>query len=169
MKTFKSPWGASLIVMSALATLVCLGITFAVPLILHPKHCGEVGMWLRWLPLALIFCTALFTVRGYTLTPDAILVHRLLWATHLPRAGLKSAEFVTGVMNRSLRVCGNGGFFSFTGFYWSKTLRSYRAYVTDLRRTVVLRFERRTVVVSPDSPEDFVRELLKPLSFTKNC
>ena len=93
------------------------------------------------------------------ITPDAILVHRLLWATHLPRAGLQSAEFVPNAMCKSLRTCGNGGFFSFTGFYWSKTLRSYRAYVTDLRRTVVLRYERRTVVVSPDSPEDFVREL----------
>lgn len=160
MKTYKAPWGTSLIVVSALATLLCLGITFGVPLLPAPKHGGEATMWLRWLPLALVFACALFTVRGYTITPDAILVQRLLWATRLPRAGLKSAEFVTGVMNRSLRTCGNGGFFSFTGFYWSKTLRSYRAYVTDLRRTVVLRYERRTVVVSPDSPEDFVRELV---------
>ena len=162
MKTYKAPWGTSLVVMSALATLVCIGITFAIPLIQHPKHGCEVVMWvrwLRWLPLVLVFGCALFTVRGYTITPDAILVHRLLWDTRLPRAGLKSAEFVTGVMNRSIRTCGNGGFFSFTGFYWSKTLRSYRAYVTDLNRTVVLRYERRTAVVSPDSPEDFVREL----------
>ena len=168
MKTYKAPWSTSLIVMSVLATLLCLGITFGIPLLPAPKHGGEVGMWLSWLPLVLVFACALFTVRGYTITPDAILVHRLLWATRLPRAGLKSAEFVTGVMNRSLRTCGNGGFFSFTGFYWSKSLRSYRAYVTDLRRTVVLRYERRTVVVSPDSPEDFVRELLEPLNFTNN-
>ncbi len=157
MKTYKAPWGRSLIVVSALATLLCLGVTFA--LVSTSKHGDQVVLWLRWLPVALVFACALFVVRGYTITPDAILVHRLLWATRLPREGLESAEFVTGVMNRSLRTCGNGGFFSFTGFYWSKTLRSYRAYVTDLRRTVVLRYERRTVVVSPDSPEDFVREL----------
>jgi len=160
MKTYKSPWSTSLIVVSVLATLLCLVPTFGVPFLPMPKHGGEVIRWLRWLPLALVFGCALFTVRGYTITPDAILVHRLLWDTRLPRAGLKSAEFVTGVMNRSLRTCGNGGFFSFTGFYWSKTLRSYRAYVTDLRRTVVLRYERRTVVVSPDAPEEFVAELL---------
>ena len=159
MKTYKARWSTCLVVMSVLATLLCLGITFGVPFLPAPKHHGEVGMWLRWLPLALVFACALFTVRGYTITPDAILVHRLLWATRLPRAGLQSAEFVPNVMNKSLRTCGNGGFFSFTGFYWSKSLRSYRAYVTDLRRTVLLRYERRTVVVSPDSPEDFVREL----------
>jgi len=83
-----------------------------------PKHGGEVGMWLRWLPLVLVFGCALFTVGGYTITPDAILVQRLLWATRLPRAGLKSAEFVPKAMCRSLRTCGNGGFFhspAFTG------------------------------------------------------
>jgi hypothetical protein len=159
MKTYKAPWSTLLVVVSVLTTLLCLGITFGVPLL--PGQHGS-GMWLSWLPLVLVFACALFTVRGYTITQDAILVHRLLWATRLPRAGLKSAEFVTGVMNRSLRTCGNGGFFSFTGFYWCKTLRSYRAYVTDLRKTVVLRYERRTVVVSPDAPEDFVRELLCP-------
>jgi len=115
-------------------------------------------MWIRWLPLALVFGCALFTVRGYTITPDAILVRRLFWDTRLPRAGLQAAEFVPGVMCKSIRTWGNGGFFSFTGFYWTRTLRSYRAYVTDLRRTVVLRYERRTIVVSPDRPEDFIRE-----------
>jgi hypothetical protein len=58
-----------------------------------------------------------------------------------------------------MRTCGNGGFYSITGFYWSKPLGAYRAYVTDPRRSVVLRYEKRTVVVSPDAPEDFVREL----------
>lgn len=160
MKTYTAPWSKSLVIMSVLATILCLGITFGIPLLPAPKHGGEVGMWLRWLPLALVFGCALFTVRGYTITPDAILVRRLLWATRLPREGMKSAEFIPKAMCKSIRTCGNGGFFSFTGFYWSRSLKSYRAYVTDLQRTVVLRFERHTVVVSPDSPEDFVRELL---------
>jgi len=42
---------------------------------------------------------------------------------------------------------------------WSMALKSYRAYLTDLNQTVVLGYERRTVVLSPDSPEDFVREV----------
>jgi Bacterial PH domain len=66
---------------------------------------------------------------------------------------------VPKAMNKSLRTCGNGGGFSFTGWYWSKSLGFYRAFVTDLNRTVVLRFENRTVVVSPGEPEDFVGEL----------
>lgn len=159
MKTYKAPWSTLLIVISVLATLLCLGVTFGAPWLSGPKHHGAMGMWLRWLPLALVFGCGLFTVRGYALTPDAILVHRLFWATRLPRAGLQSAEFVPNAMCKSIRTCGNGGFFSFTGFYWNKTLKSYRAYVTDPRRTVILRYERRTIVVSPEAPEDFVREL----------
>ena len=166
MKTYKAPWSISLIVVSALATLLCLGITFGIPYLPCPKHGGEVVMWLRWLPLALVFGCALFTVCGYTITPDAILVHRLLWDTRLPRAGLLSAEFVPNAMCKSIRTCGNAGFYSFTGFYWSKALKSYRAYVTDLSKTVVLRYERRTAVVSPDQPEDFVREVMEPLMHT---
>ena len=157
MKAYRAPWSTSLIVTTVLVTLLCLGLTLAMPSAL--KHgCGEMA-WLNCLPLVLVVGSALFTVRGYTITPDAILVHRLFWATRLPRAGLQSAEFVPNAMRWSIRTCGNSGFFSFTGFYWSKTLRSYRAYVTDLRRTVVLRYERRTIVVSPESPEDFVREV----------
>jgi hypothetical protein len=77
----------------------------------------------------------------------------------LPLAGLKSAEVMPRAMSGSLRICGNGGAFSFTGWFRNKPLGYYRAFVTDLNRTVVLRFEKRTVVVSPAEPEEFVRKL----------
>ncbi|MEI6279909.1 MAG: PH domain-containing protein [Verrucomicrobiae bacterium] len=167
MKTYKAPWCTTLIVISTLGTALILALVLWMLFLPLPRHCSALASCLRWLPLALLPVSALFTVRGYTITPDAILVHRLLWATRLPRAGLQSAAFVPHAMCKSLRTCGNGGFFSFTGFYWSKKLKSYRAYVTDLRRTVVLRYERRTIVLSPDEPEDFVRELLEPLNSTQ--
>ncbi len=59
----------------------------------------------------------------------------------------------------SLRIFGNGGGFSFSGFYYSKRLGSFRAFVTDRRRTVVLRYANRRVVLSPATPEDFVQDL----------
>ncbi len=62
-------------------------------------------------------------------------------------------------MRTCLRTCGNGGMFSFTGWYWSRPLGHFRAFVTDLNRTVVLRFADRTLVVSPEHPEEFVREI----------
>jgi hypothetical protein len=159
MKTYKAPWCKALVIVSVLATLLCLGIAFGTPLLPRAKHGGETGYWLAWLPLALVLVCPLFIVRGYTIVPDAILVRRLLWDTRLPRAGLRSAVADPLAMRKSIRTCGNGGFYSITGFYWNKTLRSYRAFVTDPRLAVVLRYEKRTVVVSPGEPEDFVREL----------
>lgn len=54
---------------------------------------------------------------------------------------------------------GNGGLFSFTGWYRNKILGVYRAWVTDLRSTVILRFEKRAVVLSPADPNAFIRDL----------
>jgi Bacterial PH domain len=77
----------------------------------------------------------------------------------LPRNGLQSARFEPNVMRGSIRTCGNGGLFSFTGFYRNKLLGSYRALVTDTKQKVVLAYSDRTVGLSPESPEEFVREL----------
>jgi hypothetical protein len=155
VKHFKAPWCASLIVVSTLLTVVCVGVTVGA----QPWAARQGHSWLAWLPLALVVGCALFTIRGYTITSDAILVYRLFWATRLPRAGLQSARMDPKALRWSLRTCGNGGFFSITGWYWNKSLGAYRAFVTDPRRAVVLKFARRTLVVSPESPEDFVREL----------
>jgi hypothetical protein len=154
MKHYKAPWGTPLIVSSSLATVLCLGLA----VYLDRNNLGRVALLL----LAINVFAALFTIRGYTITADAILVHRLFWATRLPLAGLQSAEFSPGAMCKSMRTFGNGGLFSFTGFYRNKALGSYRAFVTDLRRTVVLRYDKRTVVISPAVPEEFVRDLAFP-------
>jgi hypothetical protein len=159
MKTYKAPWCRALIIVSVLATLLLIGVAFGAPLLPQPKTGGEIAMWLGRALLLMIPVCALFIVRGYTIVPDAILVHRAFWDTRLPRTGLRSAVADPKAMCKSLRTCGNGGLYSITGFYWNKSLGSYRAFVTDPRRCVVLRYEKRTVVVSPDSPEDFVREL----------
>ena len=98
---------------------------------------------------------------GYIPTPDAILVKRLFWDTRLPRKGLESAAFQPGVMKGSIRTFGNGGFYSFTGFYRNRELRNYRALVTNNAKTVVLRYADRTIVLSPGAPETFVAELMR--------
>lgn len=157
MKNYPAPWSTLLKIVSVLATLLLLGLAFF-PLTAALRAPG-LFLGVRIFLLALLPGCALFTVRGYRITPEAILVQRLFWTTRLPRAGLQTAAFVPNAMRGSLRTCGIGGLFSFSGFFWSKTLRAYRAYVTDQSRTVILRYADRTVVVSPGQPENFVREL----------
>ncbi len=112
------------------------------------------------LPLLILLCALPFVVLSYTITPDALLVQRLFWNTRVPLAELQSARFDPGALRYSIRTCGNGGLYSFTGWYWNRQIGAYRAFATDPKRAVILKFARRTVVVTPDSPEDFVRELL---------
>jgi len=159
MKRFSAPWGKTLGWVSVLSTLLCVGVLVLLAMVPHQDTIRHFVLPFGFI-FALQFLAALFTIRGYTVTPDAILVHRLFWDTRLPREGLVSATVEPKVMNCSLRICGNGGLFSFSGWFWSKSLRRYKAYVTDLNRTVVLRWEKRTAVVSPDDPEGFVQELM---------
>ena len=142
-----------LIVISAAVTTLCLGLA------LFMFSSRGIPSWAGCLPLAIVLGSTPFAILGYEVTGNSILVHRLFWTTRLPLAGLKSAEFKPDVMKRSFRTLGNGGLFSITGFYSNRLLGTYRALVTDEHRTVVLRYSERTVVVSPDEPEQFVCEL----------
>ena len=154
MKSYEAPWSISLIVVSSLVTVLCAGI--AIGFIWIGRG---VLPWVALLPIAIIAASAPFAIRGYAVTPDALLIRRLFWTTRLPLGGLQSAEFEPDAMRRSIHTLGNGGLFSFTGSFSNKTLGAYRAYATDLRRTVVLRFPSRTVVVSPSAPEAFVHDI----------
>ena len=159
MKHYEAPWSTTLIVMSVLTTVVCLGASAGAWWEIQARHHPAPLDWAALLPLVILFGCALCTIRGYSMSSDSILVHRLMWSTALPRAGLQSAQVEPDVMRRSLRTFGNGGAFSFTGFYYNKRLGSFRAFVTDPRRAVVLRYANRRVVLSPAAPQDFVDDL----------
>ena len=155
MKTFSAPWSGLLKAVSGVATVICLGIVS-----MHPVWGGKVPLPViilsEVLPLAVLAACALFIVRGYMITPDAILVKRLFWNTRLPRVGLESATYSPEATQGSVRTCGNGGLYSFTGWYWNHGLGRYRAYVTDHAKVVVLKYPESTIVLSPGDPDGFV-------------
>jgi hypothetical protein len=95
-------------------------------------------------------------VRGYVLTEDAIIVRRGGWNTRLPLAGLGSVRGDAEAMQRSIRMFGNDGFFSYTGGFWNRKLRRYRALATDPSRAVILRYPKRTIVITPHDPQQFI-------------
>lgn len=153
-KVHDAPWGKTLR-WSSFAL-----VAFTVVMFIFYKWSGLIGSTVgSWVLPFILLGTLPFIIRSYAIAGDELLIRRLFWTTRLPLAGLKSAEVEPRVMSNSLRTFGNGGAFSFTGWFWKKPLGHYRAFVTDLNRTVVLRFEKRTVVVSPAEPEEFVRQL----------
>ncbi len=58
-----------------------------------------------------------------------------------------------------IRLWGNGGLFSATGIYWNKRYGSFRAYVTNSRRSYLVLVETPShkIVLSPEKPVEFVK------------
>jgi hypothetical protein len=156
---FAAPWGRALKLVSAGVTVGLLAAT-VVGWMFLPASAGWARAVLIALPLALVLGAPLFVVRGYTLDRGQLVILRPGWCVRLPLRGLREAVPDGGALCGSLRLCGNGGLFSITGWYWNRRLGRYRAFVNDVNRVVVLRWPDRVVVVSPDDPERFARAVL---------
>ena len=144
---FRAPWSQRLKAFTA----AFLGL-MAVVLVATPPPANL-------LPLAIVGVTAAFSVRGYTVRPRTLLVHRLGWVTEIPLDDLQSAAAKPNATLGSIRMFGIGGAFAFVGRFRNAGLGSYRAYVTDPAFCVVLDLGRETVVVTPDSPIRFVESV----------
>ena len=156
-KVFKATWSRALVIVSTLATTILLAVFF-LPQFLHFPENG-VHRLLVFLPVLILPSAALFIIRDYAIKPNVLAIRRLLWTTRLPLSGLQSAKAEPDAMRWSLRLWGNGGLFSITGWYRNRALGTYRAFVTDAKNCVVLRFPAKTIVVSPADPEQFVSEI----------
>lgn len=156
--SYRAVWGRPLRWTSVLVSVLALG--GAVSLVANLS--GSLR-WLGLLPPVGFGVAALFCIRGYALDGSNLLIRRLLWTTRISLSGLESVESVPKAMSGSLRTCGNGGLYSFTGWYWNRRLGSYRAWVTELQNTVVLRVAGRTMVLSPDPVDAFVSALQSQL------
>lgn len=154
---FPSPWIRGLLATALAASALFFGV--AAFGYLQPGRPVGACWALTTLPLLILLGATLWTVRGYVLEPGVLRVRRLFWDTCILLDGLESARWEPEATRRPLRLLGNGGLFSYHGWFWDRLLGRYRLYATDPERTVVLRFARRTIVVSPGEPAAFVRTL----------
>ena len=152
---FGAPWSrslkaASLIAVAMLAVLAAAGM-FVMPARLLLVRCVMIG-----LPIVVLAIAFVSMVSGYTLTATQLEVERPLWNTVFPLAEFLSVAGDQEVFKGSVRLFGNGGIFSFTGFFWKRGLGCYRAFATDPGRAVVLKFRNRIIVITPDDPLRFI-------------
>lgn len=163
---FAAPWGK---VLKTATTLTVTLLALGVALLLALANDKPVARLTAVLVLAtILIAAALCTVRGYVLTQDAILVKRLGWQTRLTLEGLQSVTGDAQAMKGALRLLGNGGLFSFSGEFWNRKLGRFRALATDPSRAIVLRYPKRTVVITPHDPQQFImraRTLIKTRDF----
>jgi len=154
-ETFSAPWAASLKLISLLSTILLLGIAWGAPLPANAPLAVVVSV--RLLPVLLLGGCALYTVRGYQVTNGMLAVRRLLWTTRIPLRTLTDAEWRRGSFGFAWRTCGNGGLYSFTGWYHQKSLGSFRALATRTTDAVILKFsDRKPIVITPDDPARMV-------------
>ncbi len=152
---FGAPWGTSLKLMTVVSTAILVGVA-SIPLFTGPS--GNI-FWIlimTVMPLSILFICSLFMIRGFVLTNDTLVIKRLFWNTEVSLSGLESAAADPKAMKGSIRTCGNGGLFSFSGAFMNKKLGHYRAFVTSPKLSVVLRFTDKVIVVTPSQPNEFI-------------
>ena len=106
--------------------------------------------------IAVAAVVAAFGVRGCSVMHGTLLVHRLGWSTRFDLAKLTGVQASPGVTMGSIRLWGNGGLFGFVGYFRNDIVGRYKAYATDGMRAVLLDFDGWKLVVTPDSPAEFV-------------
>jgi len=145
---FRAPWCLTVKIITPLAIAIVAALPFFVP--------ARTMLWLHgWMWGVVVVC--LFSsVSGFSVRNGQLLVHRLGWATKFELAQLSAFGANPHAMMGSIRLFGNGGFFSFTGYYRNSVIGNFRAYVTDPAKSVVLEFGDRKIVISPDDPQAFV-------------
>ena len=147
---FDAPWGTSLRWITALTSAALLALAAFGAATSGGDAPRLLGLTV--LPLAILLGAIPFSILGYRVTGDSLHVRRPLWTTRVDLCGLRGVRADSKAMSGSLRLFGNGGLFSFTGWFRNRSLGSYRAWVTHPARAVVLKLPDRTVVVSPDRP-----------------
>jgi len=153
-----APWAKSLKWLTGFCVVILGGVA-AIGLFSGPR---ESAIWILAMvvgPLAIHFGGAIFMIRGYTVAPGRLTIKRAGWSTRIDLGNLTAAEIDKDAMDKSLRLFGNGGLYCFAGLFRNKKLGNYRAFATDPKRSVILRFPNRTLVVTPDEPEKFVASL----------
>ncbi|MDB6068350.1 MAG: hypothetical protein JWR26_4558 [Pedosphaera sp.] len=157
---FGAPWSKELKLATTVCLVVCIGVAL-IGIVSFPAAHPAARWNMILIPLLILIGGLLFMVRGYTIVQDELIIHRLGWSSRLDLGALASAAADPSAMTGSIRTAGNGGLFAFCGWFRNQKLGSYRAFGTDPRRSVVLRFPDRVVVVTPDAPERFVNEITK--------
>jgi hypothetical protein len=159
-----APWSGFLKGISIVVTLLLLGISWLAASLMPAHALPLLRTAAIALPPLVLLIAVPFVVRGYELRDGMLHVRRLGWTTRVVLGELREAATDPEAGAGSIRLFGNGGLFSFSGWFRNARLGRYRAFVTDWQCAVVLRATACTMVLSPADPAGFVRGLKVPVS-----
>jgi len=109
-------------------------------------------------PAVILGVVALFAPRAYTLTDDAIVIHRRGPAVVIPRGQLLEVRRVrSGDVGFAWRLFGSGGFFGWFGLFYSRNVGQFWAYVTNQEDLVLLvQADETRILISPHPAHAFL-------------
>lgn len=159
---YSAPWGRAIRIITPLTVILVLLATAG--LVAAALFDPRTPRWALLLGLAtlggVLAVPGLFLVRGYRLEGgDQLVILRPFHVTRLSLSGLLAAELRPEAFKGLVLRAGNGGLGGFIGWFWSRSLGGFRAWVTDPERCVLLRFTDRRVIISPDDPTAFIAAL----------
>jgi Bacterial PH domain len=164
---------AALCLRVRLITILCLVLTVGAGIVISilqlrehslPEHIRYVVFPLCWVLGPSIVGGVWFGARlkGYLISDGALLVKRTFYTPRFDLAGLSSVEITREPMKWALKVYGNDGLGAIAGTFRSKQWGKFKAYLTDNKCAVVLRWtDGRCVIVSPKQTDYFIQELKK--------
>ena len=156
-----APWPTSLKLVSLCGTILLSAVAY-VAFRVVPTPSGfthNFGIGVALIPVVILIGSVFFIVRGYTVAPTELSVEHLITSTRVPLSGLTRVWIDSNICKGSIRVAGNGGLFSFTGWFYNQQLGRYLLLATALQNVVILKFRDRTLVVSPAAPQEFIHHL----------
>jgi hypothetical protein len=117
----------------------------------------------RWMFLSLPFALAIFVMArfaptGYRLGPEGIRVERRTGGVTIPYRKIRGVDQVARPV-AGLSMWGSQGVFGRFGLFWNMRLGLYRLYLANREHVVWLATEDGWVGLSPDRPDEFVRQL----------
>lgn len=114
--------------------------------------------------LPILLTCYFFSVSGYSLQDDQLVVHRVGWATRFPLASVTEITVNPHATMGSIRILGIGGLFGFVGRFRNSVVGDYRAYITDQKLALVVGMGEETIIITPDDPTEMKAAIEDELS-----
>jgi hypothetical protein len=156
---FKASMDMKTNIITAAVILLLFSVSNVTALLSGQISLGEYSV--LGLPLIALLTCVLgygFSVRGYTLTPDQLIVKRPFKNAVFLRSDIaETTAFGKETMGFVWRLFGSGGFFGYFGIFSSRQLGRFTMYGTQTQNYVLVSFNNgKKIVLTADAPEELV-------------
>jgi len=148
------------VVITSLVILMTLGCLVAT--CFFPRFPAVIRFLYAVILSALLVGCYLRSPVAYEITPDDKLIVQFRLGSRA-FGGVKKVAPVAKPVSFTIRLWGNGGLFALTGIYWNRTYGRFRAYVTNLKKLVLVELmDGKKIVISPENIEEWTQQQLTP-------